>query len=105
MSTRVRSTYQPRFSQIIDPTDQIRDLIQSQVRGTALALIQGLFMEEVETLCGKVFSRKGSAGYHRGGSDPGSVCLQGRRIAVKKHRVKSTSSHRPTLTDLIRPSL
>jgi hypothetical protein len=45
-------------------------------------------MEEVEALCGKAFSRKGSEGHRRGGSDPGSVILQGQRIAVKKPRLR-----------------
>jgi hypothetical protein len=45
-------------------------------------------MEEVEALCGKAFSRKGLQRQHRAGSDPGSVILQGQRIAVKKPRVK-----------------
>ena len=88
MSTRVRNAYQPSFSVIVDPADQIREMVHQQVRGAALSLIQGLLMEEVEVLCGKVFSRKGLEGYRRGGSDPGSVILQGQRIAVKKPRVK-----------------
>jgi putative transposase len=88
MSTRIRNSYQPSFSIVTDPADQIREMVHQQVRGAALSLVQGLLMEDVEALCGKVFSRKGLEGHCRGGSDPGSVILQGQRIAVKKPRVK-----------------
>ena len=88
MSTKNRSSHQPSLSIIQDSTDQIREMIHQQVRGAALSMIQGLLLEEVETLCGKVFSRKGAKGVRRGGSDPGSVVLQGQRVAVKKPRVK-----------------
>ena len=88
MSTKIRKINQPSFSIIEDPTDQIREMIHQQVRGAALAMVQGLLLEEVETLCGKAFSRKGGEGLRRGGSDPGSVILQGQRVGVKKPRVK-----------------
>lgn len=88
MSTKVRGIYQPSFSIIQDPADQIREMIQQQVRGAALSMIQGLLLEEVERLCGQAFSRKGEEGCRRGGSDPGSVIMQGQRVAVKKPRVK-----------------
>jgi hypothetical protein len=63
-------------------------MIQQQVRGAALSMIQGILLEEVERLSGKAFSRKGEEGCLRGGSDPGSVIVQGQRVAVKKSRVK-----------------
>ena len=88
MSTKVRGNYQPSFSIVQDPADQIREMIQQQVRGAALSMIQGLLLEEVERLCGKAFSRKVEEGCRRGGSDPGSVIVQGQRVAVKKPRVK-----------------
>ena len=90
MSTKVRKIYQSSFSTIQDPADQIREMIHQQVRGAALSMIQGLLLEEVETLCGKVFSRKEGGQLRRGGSDPGSVLLQGQRVAVKKPRVKKS---------------
>jgi transposase-like protein len=58
------------------------------MRDSALAFVYGLFVEEVEALCGPAFSRKGADGYHRGGSDPGSVILEGQRLKVKKARIK-----------------
>jgi putative transposase len=80
--------FQPSFSLVQDTFGQIRELVASQMRGAALELLQGLFREEVERLCGKPFSRKADGGFHRGGSDPGSVILSGQRIKVKKPRVK-----------------
>jgi putative transposase len=88
MNTKIRNKYQSSFSSIVDPADQIRKMIHQQVRGAALSLVQGLLLEEVEALCGRAFSRKGIEGHLRGDSDPGSVILQGQRMAVKKPRVK-----------------
>jgi len=80
--------FQPSFLQ--DAFSQIREMVQSQMRGSALTLMMELFNEEVESLCGKVYSRKKPGIYYRGGSDPGSVVLAGQRVAVKKPRVKSS---------------
>ncbi len=88
MSTKLRRQYQPSFHTIQDSKSQIRELVAQEMRDAALALIHGLFFEEIEQLCGPRFSRKGEEGHHRGGSDPGSVILEGQRIAVKKGRVK-----------------
>lgn len=90
MSTKVRKGYQPTLSMMTDSTDQMRVLIHQQARGAALALIQNLLQEEVVNLCGPAFSRKGPEGYHRGGSDPGSIILDGKRLAIKKPRVKKS---------------
>jgi putative transposase len=88
MSTKVRNLYQPSLSIVEDSTDQIRQMIHQQVRGAALAMIQDLLLDEVASLCGPTFSRKGKEGLHRGGSDPGSVILEGKRIAIKKPRAR-----------------
>lgn len=80
--------FQPSFSIVRDTFGEIRELVQSQMRGAALALLQDLFREEVTELCGSPFSRKNGRAHHRGGSDPGSVILAGQRIKVKKPRVK-----------------
>src|SRR5690606_12441674 len=76
------------FSVVQDTQSQIREIVRSEMREAALALVHGLFLEEVERLCGSPFSRKPESGYHRGGSDPGSVILEGQRVAVRKSRVK-----------------
>jgi putative transposase len=80
--------FQPSFSLVQDTFGQIREAIGAQMRGAALELLYGMFQEEQERLCGKPFSRKDGK-YHRGGSDPGSVILQGQRVAVRKPRVKA----------------
>lgn len=88
MSTKVRRAFQPAFHVVQDVRSQIRERIRNEMRDSALALVHGLFMEEVEALCGPSFSRKGAEGFHRGGSDPGSVILEDQRVRVKKPRVK-----------------
>lgn len=81
--------FQPTFSILKDRVGEIRDLVNVQMQGAAILLMQNLFKEEVERLCGRPFSRKSDGENHRGGNDPGSVKLQGQRIAVTKPRVKS----------------
>ena len=81
--------FQPRFSIVKDRVGEIRDLVNMQMQGAAILLMQNLFKEEVGRLCGPTFSRKMDGECHRGGSDPGSVKLQGQRITVSKPRVKS----------------
>jgi transposase-like protein len=87
-SNEVVHPYQQSFHVVKDVYGQIREMVECQLRGSVLALVQELFTEEVKGLCGPTFSRKGDQFYHRGGSDPGSVLLQGQRVAVKKLRVK-----------------
>lgn len=81
--------FQPSFSIVKDRVSEIRDLVNVQMQGAAILLLQNLFKEEVDRLCGPLFSRKAADKFHRGGSDPGSVKLQGQQIQVKKPRVKS----------------
>jgi putative transposase len=68
--------------------DQMRSLIQDQLRGAAQRLLYDLFDEELTELCGKPFARKIGGLCHRAGSDPGSVLLSGQRVLVRKPRVK-----------------
>jgi transposase-like protein len=88
MGTRKRRENQSASSATADRLSEIRALVEQQMREAALALMHGLFLEEVEQLCGAPFSRKADGGHYRGGSDPGSVILAGQRIGVKKARVK-----------------
>lgn len=88
MSTRVRKKNQRSFTIIPNARGQIRAMVRQQLRDATLNLIQDLFLEEVEALCGPAFSRKGDTTAHRGGWDPGSVALEDQRMAVKKPRVK-----------------
>lgn len=88
MSTQIRKSSQHSCSVMQDSKSQIREAVLSQMRDSTLLFIHGLFNEEIESLCGPAFSRKGADGYHRGGWDPGSVMLEGQRMAVKKPRAK-----------------
>ena len=74
--------------ELSDSQAAIRESIIHSMRTTALRLVESFFAEEVESLCGARFSRKGAALCHRGGSDPGSVLLNGQRIKVTKPRLK-----------------
>ena len=98
MSTKLHQQYQSSFHVIQDTQSQIREFVAQEMRGAALALVHGLFFEEIEGLCGPRFSRKGEQGFHRGGSDPGSVILEGQRVAVKKPRAKQHGEDVPLAT-------
>lgn len=89
MSTKSRRVFQPAFEIVKDRRTQIRERVLGEMREAMLGLVHGLFLEEVQTLCGPVFSRKAPESCYRGGSDPGSVIVHGQRVKVKKPRVKA----------------
>jgi transposase-like protein len=72
-----------------DSFNQIQQLVHAQMKGAALKMVKSLFDEEVERVCGRPFSHKGTELAHRAGSDPGSVLLNGQRVKIKKPRIKS----------------
>lgn len=85
----MRSTEkQYSFQTVIDTGSKIREVVESQMRNAATKMVYELFRQEVERLCGALFSRKIPGQCHRGGSDPGSVLIQGQRVSVRKPRVK-----------------
>jgi putative transposase len=86
MSTKIHRQYQQSFHVIQDARSQIREMVRNHMRDSTLLFIHDLFREEIEGLCGPAYSRKGEDGYHRGGSDPGSVIFENQRVAVKKPR-------------------
>jgi putative transposase len=89
MENRLKLTpFQQSFSVVQDVQGQIREMLESQMRGSVLGMVQELFKEEVEKLCGKKHSRKDEDQCHRRGSDDGSVIVKGQRIKVKKLRVR-----------------
>lgn len=71
-----------------DQSQEIRGLVESEMRSAMLKTIYGLFNQEVNQLCGGLFARKGEELCHRAGSDPGSVLASGQRISIKKPRIK-----------------
>lgn len=83
-----RTEFQHSFQSVKSVGDEIKELIESQMRGAALKLALELMQQEVARLCGEPFSRKGTEQFHRGGSDPGSIIFHGQRIKVKKPRVR-----------------
>jgi putative transposase len=91
-SSESSTQYQPSFHVVQDTFSQLREMIALQMRGAALSMIQNLFQQEVDNLCGAVFSHKNGEQCHRGGSDPGSVIVNGQRVKVRKPRVKSNGS-------------
>ena len=91
MSTKIQKEYQRSFHLIQDPRRQIREMVRAQMRDSTLTFIHDLFREEMEFLCGPAFSHKQGDQCRRGGWDPGSVRLEGQRIAVRKPRAKRGS--------------
>jgi transposase-like protein len=71
--------------------DEIRQVVEAQMRGSALAMAHELFNQEIERLCGPAFSRKSPDQCHRAGSDPGSILCHGQRVELKKPRVKKAN--------------
>ena len=65
--------------------EQAREIISGRMRSAMLDLAYQLFEEELGQLCGPRYSRNE---YHRAGSDPGSIYMNGQRVPVKKPRVK-----------------
>ena len=72
--------------------DEIREFVSFQMRSAALSLVHSLFQQEVQSLCGALFQHKRGQLYHRGGSEKGSVILQGRRLCVRRPRVRNFSN-------------
>ena len=88
ISNQNNKYFQQSFRVVKDSTAELRELVQNQLKGAAIAMVRGLLIEEMATLCGGRFSRKGAELCHRAGSDPGSVILQGQRVKIKKPRAK-----------------
>lgn len=78
------------FQLLVSETfDSLRDMVHFRMRGAMLGLVENLFFQEVNRLCGVANSRKNNSLYHRGGSDPGSIYLNGQKVSVRKPRVKN----------------
>lgn len=84
-------TNQASIALLKDAGEEIRKAVREQMRNSVLQMIQGIFDQEVEELCGKPFSRKSKSEFHRGGWDKSSVKLGGQRVQVKKPRVRDGS--------------
>jgi transposase-like protein len=79
---------QQKFYLVSNRLGQVREMVEAQMRGALLSMLVKLFTDEVNLLCGPRFSRKNEGILYRGGSDHGSVLAQGRRLQIKKPRVR-----------------
>lgn len=72
-----------------DFRDFIRTSLDARVREFALGYVGALILEEIETLCGKAGEHKRDRGLaHRGGSQRGSIVLDGERVAIQRPRAR-----------------
>lgn len=69
---------------------------QEQVSEALVRFAHALFDGEVETFAGKSHRRgRGTSGFYRAGSDPGSIVAGGQRLAVRKPRLKQGGQEVP----------
>lgn len=66
---------------------QVREELRTRMRLAVMNVIHGMFEEERRELCGEPWSRKGSGQARSGGSERGSIYLEGRRTPVVYPRV------------------
>ena len=75
--------------------DKVRELVSFQMRSAALSMVHSLFQQEIQALCGALFQHKKGQLCHRGGSEQGSVIVQGQRVSVRRPRVRNSSGEVP----------
>ena len=67
--------------------EQIREELHTRMRASMIEVVYELFLEEKERLCGEPWARKEPGQAHRGGTEKGSIYLEGRRVPVTYPRV------------------
>ena len=67
-------------------------MLVSTLRGAVLATAQQLVEDEVESLVGPMWSRKGDSPLRRGGSTQARVFLEGEPVHMKRARVRDVAS-------------
>lgn len=67
---------------------QLQNMLMNRAQNAAMALGVELLEQEVQSLCGAPFSRKGEEFFHRGGSDQTSIILDGVKYPIKRPRVR-----------------
>lgn len=65
----------------------VRDELRQRMRVSVLGVIEELFEEETRELCGEPWSRKADDLARRGGSERGSIYLEGQRVPVRYPRI------------------
>jgi transposase-like protein len=68
----------------------IREDLRTRMRASVLNVVAELFEEEMTELCGAPWSRKEPGRLRSGGTERGSIYLDGRRVAVKYPRTAGT---------------
>ena len=68
--------------------EAVRRAVEKRARLGALAFFYEVVNEEVNLLCGKEFSHKSGEQCHRGGSEKGSIYVDGQRVSVRRPRVR-----------------
>lgn len=72
----------------------IREDLKTRMRASVLSVVSELFEEEMAELCGKPWSRKEPGRLRRGGTERGTIYLDGRRVAVKYPRTAGPEGSR-----------
>jgi transposase-like protein len=67
--------------------EQIREELRTRMHASMLEVVYELFEEEKEQLCGKPWARKERGQGRRGGTERGSIYLEGHRVPVTYPRV------------------
>jgi putative transposase len=75
-----------------DVRSMTTEMLEAKVRSGAIDFVIRVMNEEVEQLCGSIFSHKAKGNLaRRGGSDKGSVSINGNRVSVTKPRVRKAN--------------
>jgi len=74
--------------------EEIREELRTRMHSSMLEVVYELFHEEKERLCGKPWARKEPGQARRGGTERGSIYLEGRRVPVAYPRVADQQGSR-----------
>ena len=84
------------FSQEVeDYSEDLRVLVLTKMREVLRSFALSLLAEEVDVLCGALYSHKGKGHCHRGGSERGYVRLGGERYTLRRSRVRCDGQEVP----------
>lgn len=78
--------------------EEIREELRTRMRDSMLEVVYQLFQEEKERLCGKPWARKEPQQGRRGGTEKGTVYLEGRRVPVNYPRIVGKEGSRGVST-------
>ncbi len=75
------------------------EMFEAKVKASATEYVIQLMNEEVESLCGSLFSHKAKMNLaRRGGNEKGSVSINGNRVSITKPRVRKDNKEYPLKT-------